>query len=181
MSSGNTDLTWYIALFSYLTLRWGAIRNGTPLSCPFCHVILLTGEKHGFCCGPNGNCFLAIPPLPALPQEFDTFINNPHISHLSRNLNLIFSFALLESSHAFPSPGAPCFLAIAGKTYHRICTQPMDNSAIRWMIYDGFNNNHIPHANLAQSIPTDWIDSLRISLLCINPLTQRLMSLHDLC
>jgi hypothetical protein len=49
------------------------------------------------------------------------------------------------------------------------------------MIYDGFNNNHIPHANLAQSIPTDWIDSLCTSLLHINPLTQHLMSLHDLC
>jgi hypothetical protein len=56
----------------------------------------------------------------------------------------------------------------------------MDNSAIRWMIYEGFNNNHIPHANLAQSIPTDWIDSLHTSLLHINPLTQCLMSLHDL-
>jgi hypothetical protein len=83
MSSGNVDLTWYIAPFSYPTLRWGAIQNGIPHSCPFCHVILLTGEKHVFCCGPNGNRFLTIPPLPALPQEFDMFINNPHISCLS--------------------------------------------------------------------------------------------------
>jgi hypothetical protein len=48
------------------------------------------------------------------------------------------------------------------------------------MIYDRFNNNHIPHANLVQSIPMDWIDSLRTSLLHINPLTQCLMSLHNL-
>jgi hypothetical protein len=130
MSSGNMDLTWYIVPFSCPTLRWGAIWNRIPHLCPFCHVILLTGEKHSFCCGPNGNHFQAIPPLPALPQDFDMFINDPQISHLSWNLNLIFSFVSLESSHAFPSPGTPSFLVIAGKTYYWICTQPMDNSAI---------------------------------------------------
>jgi hypothetical protein len=106
------------------------IRNGIRHSCPIYHIILLTGENPGFCCGPNGNRFHAIPALPALPQEFDNFIHDPHISQLSQKLNLIFSFASLESSHAFPSPGIPSFLAIAGKTYHRIRPQATDNSII---------------------------------------------------
>ncbi|KAF9789511.1 hypothetical protein BJ322DRAFT_973041, partial [Thelephora terrestris] len=87
--------------------------------CKFCGILLLTGEKLGFCCGLNGNQYFLIPSLPPLPPEYDILINDPNISRLSRRLNLIFSFAALESSHAFPTPGNPSFVAISRQIYHR--------------------------------------------------------------
>jgi hypothetical protein len=48
------------------------------------------------------------------------------------------------------------------------------------MIYNGFDNNHIPHSDLAQALLTSWIDILCLTLLRINPLTQCLMSMHNL-
>lgn len=88
-------------------LRWDR-------TCPFCGIQLLSGENAGFCCGPQGKYFNAVPPLPRLPDEFYTFLNDPQVSGLSRKLNLLFSFAALQTTAAFPNT-ADGFLAIQGE------------------------------------------------------------------
>jgi len=147
-------------------------------ACKICGVILLTGERPGFCCGPNGNRFPLIPPLPPLPPEYNTIIDNPNISHLSRRLNLIFSFAALESSHVFPTPGNPSFVAISGRIYHRLRSGSNSNSAVCWLLYDGFNPSAAPHGDI--TIPPQWINLLRECFLRVNPLMRSLFFLHDL-
>ena len=96
---------------------------------------------------------------PPLPPEYNTIVTDPNISRLSRQLNLIFSFAALESSHTFPAPGNPSFVAIAGRVYHRLRSSPEANSAVRWLLYDGFDPSAAPHNNT--SIPPQWITLLR--------------------
>ena len=141
---------------------------------------LLTGEKAGFCCGPNGNRYLAIQPLPPLPDEFNVFLKSPNISKLSRKLNLIFSFTVMETTHAFPAPGNPSFVAVAGRVYHRIRSNPQDNTAIRWILYDGFDDASIPHHSHARDIPSSWIRAVRTSLSLYNPFATTVLSLHAL-
>ncbi|KAJ7210365.1 hypothetical protein GGX14DRAFT_363561, partial [Mycena pura] len=112
---------WEIGTLPITTLTWGQIRAGQPHKCSTCGVILLTGERPGFCCGPSGSRFLDVRPLPPLPAEFNGFLHDPKISKLSRKLNLILSFASLESTHPFPQQtnGPPGFMAIGGRVYHR--------------------------------------------------------------
>ncbi|KIJ49119.1 hypothetical protein M422DRAFT_94708, partial [Sphaerobolus stellatus SS14] len=89
--------------------------------CGFCRISLLTGERSGgFCCGPRGKYANVVLPLPPLPAEFTWLANQPNISFLSRKLNLIFSFAAMETTESFPTlTGPPGFLAIQGRVYHR--------------------------------------------------------------
>jgi hypothetical protein len=166
-----TEETWTIGPISTPRLRWGEIRGGRTHRCPVCGVILLTGEDPGFCCGPQGSHASDVEPLPPLPQEFDTFINDPNISSSSRVLNLIFSFASLESTHPFPdSNGLPGFVAIQGKIYHRV--RPTHrNSAVRWLLYDGFlqNLDLAPHQQWATILPPAWITAVRAALMRVNP------------
>lgn len=176
----SNNLTWQIGPISSPVLQWGATQNnrGAIHACKTCGVVLLTGERPGFCCGPKGNRFSLIPPLPPLPAEYDAIINNPSISRLSRRLNLIFSFAALESSHTFPTPGNPSFVAISGRIYHRVRGGSDANSAVRWLLYDGFDLSSVPHND--SSIPQQWISLLRDCLLRVNPLAHSLLFLHDL-
>jgi hypothetical protein len=171
---------WEIGPISSPHLQWGTVSNnrGVTHGCKICGVILLTGERPGFCCGPGGNRFALIPALPPLPPEYDTIINHPNISRLSRRLNLIFSFAALESSHVFPTPGNPSFVAISGRIYHRLRSGSNANSAVRWLLYDGFDPSATPHSDA--SIPPQWITLLRECFLRVNPLTRSLYFLHDL-
>ena len=171
---------WEIGPISSPHLQWGSVSNNHSITrtCKTCGVVLLTGERPGFCCGPNGNRFALIPALPPLPPEYDTIINDPKISHLSRRLNLIFSFAALESSHTFPTPGSPSFVAISGRIYHRLRNSSNANSAIRWLLYNGFNPSAAPHRDA--SIPPQWITLLRECFIRINPLTRSLCFLYDL-
>ncbi|KAF9645225.1 hypothetical protein BDM02DRAFT_3101705, partial [Thelephora ganbajun] len=112
--------TWKISPISTPQLNWSSSLNNCTADrrCHMCGVEFLTGERAGFCCGPNGSHYSAIEPLPLLPDEFNTFLNSPDISRLSQKLNLIFSFAAMESMHAFPTPGNPSFIAVAGRIYH---------------------------------------------------------------
>ncbi|EAU89532.2 hypothetical protein CC1G_02421 [Coprinopsis cinerea okayama7 len=100
-------------------MQWGAVRNGRRHECPYCKVILLTGEIPGFCCGTRGSRLQDVPPLPPLPDEFNIFLNHPQISKVSRALNLIFSFASLETTHDFPSYSGSAMFAIQGKIIHK--------------------------------------------------------------
>src|SRR6266852_4541167 len=128
------------------TLTWGAIRGGVQHKCPTCGLLLLTGERAGFCCGPNGNRFHDVKPLPPLPLEYDVFLQQPTISKLSRQLNLILSFASLETTHPFPERprGTPGFVAISGRVNHRV-RPSHGNSAVRWLLYDGHEDTNVPH------------------------------------
>lgn len=174
--------TWKIAPISAPRLTWGSSTNNrtTVRQCQTCGIELLTGEKAGFCCGPKGNRYSAIQPLPPLPDEFNTFLKSPDISRLSRKLNLIFSFAAMESTHAFPTPGNPSFVAVAGRVYHRVRMHPQDDTAIRWMLYDGFNDSSIPHHTHARDIPSSWIRAVRTSLTQYNPFVSSVLSLQNL-
>ncbi|KAI0668644.1 hypothetical protein C8Q78DRAFT_979224, partial [Trametes maxima] len=114
------DRVWDIGPISSPCLRWGEVRAGRSHQCPTCHIPLLTGETPGFCCGPKGRRFADVPPLPPLPAEYQLFVNDPSLSSKSRTLNLIFSFASLETTAEFPNwHGAPGFVAIQGRVYHR--------------------------------------------------------------
>ena len=159
--------TWIIGPISTVRLHWGSSPNNRSANrqCQKCKVILLTGERAGFCCGPNGNRYSSVQHLPPLPDEFNTFLSSPNISKLSRKLNLIFSFATMESTHAFPTPGNPSFVAVAGQIYHRVRLQPQDDTAIRWMLYDGFEDSSVPHPTHARDIPQPWIQAVRAALL----------------
>ena len=174
--------TWTIAPISTPRLAWGTSSNNRAADrrCRTCGVVLLTGEKAGFCCGPNGNRYSAIQPLPPLPDEFSNFLNSPDISRLSRKLNLIFSFAAMESTHAFPTLRDPSFVAIAGRIYHRVRPDPRGNTAIRWMLYDGFDNASIPHLMQARDIPSSWIRAVQTSLSRCNPFVSTVLSLRTL-
>ena len=174
--------TWAIAPISTPRLTWGSSSNNrtTNRQCQTCGIELLTGKKAGFCCGPNGNRYLAVEPLPPLPDEFQVFLGSPDISRLSRKLNLIFSFAAMESTHTYPTPGNPSFVAVAGQIYHRIRSSPQDNTAVRWMLYDGFEDTSIPHSLHACDIPLLWICAVRTSLSLYNPFASTVLSLHAL-
>ncbi|KAH7907761.1 hypothetical protein BJ138DRAFT_973834, partial [Hygrophoropsis aurantiaca] len=112
--------TWVIGPISTPKLVWGEQRAGQVHKCTTCGILLLTGEDAGFCCGDKGSRFQDVPPLPPLPPQYAVFINHPQISALSRVLNLIFSFASMETTHAFPlNNGPPGFMAVQGRVYHR--------------------------------------------------------------
>ena len=176
-SDSETSNTWAIGPIKSPKLQWAATRRNNVHRCRYCNIELLTGETSGFCCGPNGKYANDPPPLPPLPEEFDLFYNHPHISAVSRLLNLIFSFAALESSHEFPPlpPGGPAFVAMEGRLYHRVRPTHYD-SAIRWLLYDGFSHGSIPHAHSAwaSKVPLPWIDAVRMALSRNNPFVQKL-------
>ena len=69
-------------------------------------------------------------------------------------------------------------MAIAGRVYHRLRSSPEANSAVRWLLYDGFDPSAAPHNNT--SIPPQWITLLRECFLRVNPLTYSISFLHDL-
>ena len=171
---------WRIAPIATPRLYWGSSQKNHSRKCPTCGVILLTGERPGFCCGPNGSRYATVQRLPSLPDEFNTFLNSPDISKLSRKLNLIFSFASMESTHAFPTPGNPSFVTVAGRVYHRVRLRPQDDTAVRWMLYDGFEDASIPHRVHARDIPSSWIRAVRTSLTLYNPFASTVLSLGRL-
>ena len=172
--------TWVIGHIKETTLQWGTIHGKKQHCCQYCHIELLTGENPGFCCGKNGKYANEPALLPPLPEQYNTFINDPHISSVFRLLNLIISFATLESSRDFPPipPGGPSFIAMAGQLYHRIRPTHQD-SAVRWLLYDGFANESVSYANAtwASKIPLPWIEAVQGALSDCNPFARALLYL----
>ena len=118
-----------------------------------------------------------VPPLPPLPSEFNTFLGDSCVSALSHILCLIFSFASLESSAEFPSfGGPPGFFAVHGRLYHRVCPTH-ENSAVCWLLYDGFMADRAPHQKWAKEVPADWIKAVSNALLQLNPFVSSLRQL----
>jgi hypothetical protein len=115
MSSNDT---WQIRGAPRTALTWGG-HQGKSHQCKYCGIPFLTGERPGFCCGLNGCRVADIKALPPFPPEYSAFIHDEQISPLSRILNLIFSFAALESTHPFSNhPKGLHFISIQGKIYH---------------------------------------------------------------
>src|SRR5882762_3774762 len=179
-SQPSYSTTWTISPISNPKLQWAEIRHNVPHRCCHCHIDLLTGERPGFCCGPQGRFRHQIPLLPPLPSEYDVFIHNPTISSNSRILNLIFSFASLETTHEFPNVhGPPGFFAIQGQVYH--CIRPSHpGSAIKWLLYDGFMQHMAPHPQWVNTLPPAWIDALRDALLRHNSFVRNLIHLSQI-
>jgi len=170
--------TWLIGPIANCRLQWGARRGQRVHECPICHIPLLTGETSGFCCGPKGSKFRDVPCLPPLPVEFNVFLNDPRISDLSRILNLVYSFASLETTQPFPHPvGGPSFVCIQGKVYHRIRPSHRD-SAVRWLLHDGFMQHKSPHPQWADTLPDVWKTAFRSALERINPFVHQLRNLN---
>ena len=172
--------SWYIGPIATPKLTWGHVYGGRQHACPHCHVILLTGERPGFCCGPNGKYAHSVAPLPPLPEEYDTFLNDSRISGSSRPLNLLFSFASMETLEPFPQTvGHHAFVSIQGRVYHRV-RPSHNNTAIRWILYDGFLAHLAPHQNWANVLPDSWIDAVRSALICVNPLVVALRHMAEI-
>jgi hypothetical protein len=120
--------------------------------------------------------------LPPLTPEYTAFIDDPRISHLSRILNLMLSFASLETTQPFPQiDGPPGFIAIQGRVYHRVRPNH-NNSAVRWLLHDGFLETNPPHqsSDWFASLPPDWITAFKNALLRINSFAQNLRFLGQL-
>ena len=171
---------WHIAAIASAVLDWAVRKGDSYHRCRICNIKLLTGERAGFCCGVGGKYFANTSPLPPLPPQYAAFINHPNISAMSRVLNLIFSFTSMETTHPFLKvPGPSGFVAIQGHVYHHLRPNHQ-NSAVRWLLYDGFMRNMVPFKDLAQILPPNWIDALKNALLAYNPLVGGLFHLSIL-
>ncbi|KAF8589442.1 hypothetical protein K439DRAFT_1332685 [Ramaria rubella] len=169
---------WEIGLIRKPSFVWGAQTRHGIHECPCCHIVLLTGERPGFCCGPLGNHLHDVPTLPPLPHEFDVFLNQPDVSKLSRIFNLIYSFASLESTAEFPEfEGPPGFFAVEGKLFHRIRSTHR-NSCVRWLLYDGMMHNSAPHSRWINVLPIAWRVAMNDALLRVNPFASQLRQLY---
>ncbi|KAJ7867663.1 hypothetical protein B0H13DRAFT_1512620, partial [Mycena leptocephala] len=116
----STSSTWQITPTTNPRLAWGDKHGAHSHCCTTCGISLLSGEQSGFCCRPGGSKFGEVRALPPLTPEYTAFIDDPRISHLSRILNLMLSFASLETTQPFPQiDGQPGFIAIQGRVYHR--------------------------------------------------------------
>jgi len=83
----------------------------------------------------------------------------------------------METTHPFPTPtGGHGFVSIQGKVYHRIRSSHY-NSAIRWLLHDGFLQHLPPHVNWASTIPSAWKTALTNALTRLNPLVHALQNL----
>ena len=67
---------------------------------------------------------------------------------------------------------------MAGRLYHRIRPTHQD-SAVRWLLYDGFANDSIPFANAAwaSKVPMSWIEAVQGALSDFNPFARALLYL----
>ncbi|KAJ3710940.1 hypothetical protein C8R42DRAFT_596405, partial [Lentinula raphanica] len=173
--------TWEFGPISAPRFTWGAVRAGKSHQCSFCGVTLLTGEMSGFCCGPKGKFADAVPPLPPLPPEFNIFLNDRTFSSRSRILNMIFSFASLQTTHEFPSfqGNTPAFVAIKGRVYHQV-RPAHPNSAVRWLLHDGFLPDHFPHSQWASTLPPEWLTNVHSALQRVNPMFASLKYMGNL-
>ncbi|PVZ97052.1 hypothetical protein BB558_007012 [Smittium angustum] len=94
----------------------------TTFCCPFCNVLLFSGEKSSFCFS-NGK--LGLKPLSTLPIELETIYNNTDFRRTDRRYNHNFAFSALgvQREEGFIQLPAPYCLKIYGRTYHKVsCT-----------------------------------------------------------
>lgn len=130
---------------------------------------------HGF---SHGSTYRYPWVLPTHARLYAAFINHPDISCQSRRLNLIFSFASLETTANF-SVVRHGFFAIQGKIYH--CIRPTHkNSVVWWLLYDGFDLASVPHQGEAAHLLQAWLRALQVALVGCNPFVLSLRVLGQL-
>lgn len=152
-----------------INLTWGR-------RCQYCGIKLLTGESGGFCCGSRGKHLSGVPSLPRQAPEIEWLYTQPNISRMSRKLNLMFSFAAMETTGAFARPPGPDgFLAIEGKVYHRLRPEKV-GMGLRWVLYDAYDASRAP--NFSLSLPSQWVDVVKRVLMRDNPFAMRFLSLR---
>jgi len=149
-------------------------------SCQFCGIQLLSGEKQGFCCGSNGKFANTPPSLPPFPPEFDWLVKQNNISTFSRKLNILFSFASMETERLFPQlSGGNSFVSIQGRVYHRL-RPDHPKSGLRWLLYDGWDAEEIPNRLWLPHIPRTWVTATTNALLRENPFAKQLLFVFTL-
>ena len=164
------DMTWNIGRIKVTRLNWGRF-------CGFCGVRLLTGELKGFCCGKNGKHLPKVSRLPAQSEEIKWLAMQPNISYLSRRLNLLFSFAAMETTGSMERLSGPDgFLAIEGKVYHRLRPE-VKGTGLRWVLYDGYDRDSTPHGG--RQVPLHWVDVLKQALIRDNPFARKFLILRN--
>ncbi|KAF8577902.1 hypothetical protein K439DRAFT_1621784 [Ramaria rubella] len=83
----------------------------------------------------------------------------------------------MESTAQFPVfNGPPGYFAVEGKVFHRV-RSTHENSAVRWLLYDGFMHSFAPHQRWIDVLPTQWVDAMKDVMLRINPFASRLRQL----
>lgn len=163
------DNTWNVGAIRLRQLNWGRF-------CRFCGTRLLTGERQGFCCGANGKFLHQVPRLPPQSEELRWLSSQPGISGLSRRLNLLFSFAAMETTGSMNRLRGPDgFVAIEGKVYHRLRPE-VQGTGLRWVLYDGYDRDATPRGG--RNVPTEWIEILKQALTRDNPFARQFLTLR---
>ncbi|GJE90163.1 ATP-dependent DNA helicase PIF1 [Phanerochaete sordida] len=87
----------------------------------------------------------------------------------------------METTAEFPDYGGDSgFIAIQGKVYHRVRPSHA-NSAVRWILYDGFLPASAPHHDShAQRLPPAWVRAMQLGLIRVNPFVLYLKVLSQL-
>ena len=151
-------------------MTWG--RN-----CRHCGIKLLTGEEAGFCCGKDGKHLDGVPRLPPQSPELSWLSSQVGVSECSRKLNVLFSFAAMETTGSFDrAPGPDGFVAIQGKVYHRL-RPDKSGTGLRWVLYDGYSSGSTPHEGYG--LPPSWINAIRTTLMRDNPFAREFLILRN--
>ena len=146
-------------------------------ACRFCGVKLLTGEEAGFCCGKDGKHLNGVPSLPPQSLELQWLSSQVGVSESSRKLNVLFSFAAMETTGSFDrAPGPDGFVAIQGKVYHRL-RPDKSGTGLRWVLYDGYGGESTPHGGY--NLPATWINAIRTTLMRDNPFAREFLILRN--
>jgi hypothetical protein len=117
-------------------------------NCRFCGVLLLTGEREGWCCSNGSKMTEALPPN----QEFYNLLAQfPGISTLSLRINRLFTFSATGVSQgAWIRLNGPSTVVLSGRTYHRMLPFQRDGNPLAWYLHDANDRaqhgvrHHIP-------------------------------------
>ena len=70
----------------------------------------------------------------------------------------------METTHKFSDfHSMPAFVAVQGKIYHYVWLSH-EQSAMHWLLHDGFMLENIPHSNLALMLPSACAPAVRAAL-----------------
>ncbi|KAF8575515.1 hypothetical protein K439DRAFT_1623533 [Ramaria rubella] len=83
----------------------------------------------------------------------------------------------MESTAKFPVfNGPPGYFAIEGKLFHHF-RSTHQNSAVRWLLYNGFMHSFAPHQQWINVLPVEWVTVMKEVMLRVNPFASHLRQL----